>query len=68
MLTSQFTAKMQSGEDIPLSWCDCHQCGNTFMVPHVPENEPRYCCYCGIKFMRCETADGDTRRYSPDTE
>jgi uncharacterized paraquat-inducible protein A len=68
MLSSQFQVQLTSGEVVPVSWCDCAQCGNMFMVPTVPENEPRYCCYCGIKFLRCTTAEGETKHYSPDTE
>jgi ribosomal protein S27AE len=29
----------------------CSRCGNTFFCPDHPEFNPRWCCYCGLKFV-----------------
>lgn len=63
MLASQFKILMQSGEEIPTSWIECDVCKNMFFVPTVPENEPRYCCYCGVKFAGFETAEGEKHTF-----
>lgn len=54
------------GAETPLSACNCNQCNNDFYVVTQPENEPRYCPFCGIKFLRYEPTEGDAKWFSGD--
>ena len=63
MLSSNTEGTDANGNKKDLAGCLCNVCDNTFFVACAPENEPRYCCYCGVKFMRYTTAEGKTIRF-----
>ncbi len=51
MLESKFKATLNNGQQIRISHVMCNTCKNVFFVPSMGENEPSFCCYCGIKFV-----------------
>ena len=57
MLTATINMKAASGEDIPLAQCLCNACDNNFWVAVCPENDPKYCAYCGTLFRVVEEVD-----------
>ena len=61
MLSEQFRVRQESGEEIPVSTCHCFECDNNFFVMVIHENEPKYCPYCGIQFVRLTTSEGEQR-------
>jgi hypothetical protein len=45
-----------------LAGCTCAQCDNTFFFRgNSPEFIPRYCAYCGIKFIRMRDGEQQYR-------
>lgn len=63
MLSKSFDARVANSEQLPLSRCTCGECDNTFFVAVIEENEPRYCPYCGFKFLRFVTAEGKEQTF-----
>lgn len=61
MLTETMKMRLASGEEIPLATCHCETCDNNFFVAVIHENEPKYCPYCGIKFLAVTPNDGPRR-------
>lgn len=63
MLESNFIVKMENGEQIRIANVDCYHCKNIFFVPNIGENEPSFCAYCGIKFIKYTKGD-DEQEYN----
>lgn len=68
MLSETLKIKMQDGEEIPTAQCHCYECDNNFWVAVIHENEPKYCPYCGIKFIGLSEWDGTEEKYKPRRE
>jgi hypothetical protein len=53
-------ARLNDGRELPIQPCNCGHCNNEwFMAALSPEWMPSYCPYCGIKFVRKTTGEGD---------
>ncbi len=44
--------RLKTGEDIEVTRCTCHTCGNIWWIANHIEYIPDYCCYCGVKFSK----------------
>lgn len=65
MLSETLKIKTENREEISTAQCLCYECDNNFWVAVIHENEPKYCPYCGIKFIGLDEWDSAKNQYKP---